>query len=296
MGTENSIENTVSAFENWMITEEKSCKTREKYLRDLRHFLLFTSGQPLSKELVILYKQTLIEEGYAPRSVNSMLASLNSYLKFTGQAELMVRNLRTQREVYCSENQELTKIEYRRLLDASKDNPRLHLLLQTIAGTGIRISELPYFTVESVTGGDILVRAKGKIRRIMLPKSLRDMLLDYADQRKIRSGSIFCTCKGNPLDRSNVWAQMKALSVKAHVEKEKIYPHNLRKLFARTFYSIEKDIAKLADVLGHSSIDTTRIYIISSGKEHRREIEKMGLVEAECEHKKTPHKVNYVVS
>ncbi|MBQ9685878.1 MAG: tyrosine-type recombinase/integrase [Oscillospiraceae bacterium] len=270
--------NAVIRFEKWLIEDEKSEKTREKYLRDVRAFLVFLSDQPLCKELVILYKQQLIDKGYAVRSINSMLASVNRFLCFVGHVECKVKNLKVQREVYCSEKRELTKKEYMRLLNAAKSRPRLYLLLQTIAGTGIRVSELKYFTVEAVSRGEVRVSAKGKIRRILLPSKLKALLLNYAKRNGISTGVIFRTKNGNPLDRSNIWSEMKSLCKEAAVEEGKVFPHNLRKLFARTFYALEKDIAKLADILGHSRIDTTRIYIISTGIEHRKKIEKLGLV------------------
>ena len=195
------------------------------------------------------------------------------------RADCKVKNLRCQRRTYCSEEKELTKAEYLRLLEAAKKNKRLHLILQTICGTGIRISELKYFTVEAVRKGEIVVRCKSKIRTILIPSKLKKLLINYTKQQKIKSGAIFVSRNGNPLDRSNIWTQMKRLCEKAKVNPSKVFPHNLRKLFARTFYSIEKDIAKLADILGHGSIETTRIYIMTTGHEHRRKIEKLGLVQ-----------------
>ena len=278
MKNRSDVENDVIRFEQWLIEEEKSEITREKYLRDVRRFLEYARGQLLTKELVIRYKQELISRGNAVRSINSMLASLNSFLRFIGHMECKVKNLKVQREIYCSERRELTKEEYLRLLHAAKSRPRLYLLLQTLAGTGIRISELKYFTVEAVSSGEVSVSAKGKMRRILLPGKLKAQLLRYTRRAGITTGCIFRTRNGNPLDRSNIWAEMKSLCVQAAVEAGKVFPHNLRKLFARTFYTLEKDIAKLADILGHSSIDTTRIYIMSTGVEHRRKIEKLGLV------------------
>ena len=237
-----------------------------------------TSDREVTKELVMEYKQYLMQEGYAVRSVNSMLASVNSLLCYLGWEDCRVKSLKTQREVYCPESRELTKAEYLRLLEASKDRPRLNLLLQTISGTGIRISELRFFTVEAVRHGEVRVNAKGKSQMILLPSKLKQLLLSYAKRAGIVCGLIFRTKSGRPLNRSNVWAEMKRLCKAARVEAGKVFPHNLHKLFARTFYAIEKDIAKLADLLGHSSIDTTRIYIVSSGYEHRRKLEKMHLV------------------
>ena len=250
----------------------------EKYLRDARAFHVYAGQQKVTKELMMAYKNSLIEKGYAVRSINSMLASLNSLLDFLGWQDCKVKNLKTQRQTYCAEEKELTKAEYLRLLTAAEHRPQLRLILETICGTGIRVSELRFFTVEAVKCGEIAVRCKSKTRTILLPGKLRKLLLDYAKKSGIPSGVIFITRNGKPLNRSNIWAQMKSLCKAANVKASKVFPHNLRKLFARTFYSIEKDIAKLADILGHSSIDTTRIYIMTTGTEHRKKIERLGLV------------------
>lgn len=271
-------EKQIDEFRKYLICEEKSEMTISKYLRDVRVFKAYAQQENITKEVVIGYKQMLIEKGYAVRSVNSMLASLNSLLDFLGYGECKVKNIRTQKKVYCSEEKELTRAEYMRLLDAAKEKPQLRLVMQTICGTGIRISELKYFTVEGVKKGEVNVKGKSKVRTILVPGKLKKMLLDYAKRRNISSGAIFVSEKGNPLDRSNIWAQMKRLCENAAVNPKKVFPHNLRKLFARTFYGIEKDIAKLADILGHNSIETTRIYIITTGVEHRKKIERLGLV------------------
>lgn len=272
--TEQQIDN----FCNYLRKEEKSDATIEKYLRDVRAFLIYAKEKEITKELVIQYKKQLTEKGYAVRSVNSMLASINSMLDFLGYRDCRVRNIRTQREVYCSEEKELTKAEYIRLLEAAKEKVQLRLVMQTICSTGIRVSELKYFTVESMKQGEVSVKCKSKVRTILVPGKLRKLLLDYAKKKKIRSGAIFVTKSGKHLDRSNIWAQMKKLCEAADVKPTKVFPHNLRKLFARTFYGIEKDIAKLADILGHSCIETTRIYIMTTGMEHRQKMEMLGLV------------------
>lgn len=185
-----------------------------------------------------------------------MLASINSFFDFLGWSDCKVKNLRYQRETYCEEKKELSKTEYLRLLEASKRQEQLNLIIQSICSTGIRVSELKYFTVEMIRKGEVTVRCKCKTRTILIPSKLKKLLLNYAKKCKIISGSIFITRNGKSLDRSNIWAQMKRLCVTAGVNPSKVFPHNLRKLFARTFYGIEKDIAKLADILGHSSIDT----------------------------------------
>ena len=270
--------NNIKEFANYLCREEKSMATREKYLRDARSFCLYAKDHDITKELVIAWKQELITREYAVRSVNSMLASINSLLDFLALPNCKVKNIRTQRQTYCAEDKELTKTEYLRLLSASKKNQQLNLVIQTICGTGIRVSELRYFTVEAVRRGEVVINCKGKTRTILVPGKLKNILLNYAKRCGITVGAIFVTRTGNPLNRSNIWSAMKKLCESAGVKASKVFPHNLRKLFARTFYGIEKDIAKLADILGHSSINTTRIYIMTTGIEHRRKIERLGLV------------------
>ena len=269
---------SVQRFSAYLLREEKSGATYEKYLRDVRRFMCFAGENPVTKELVVAWKKYLVEQGYAVRSINSMLASVNSFLGFQGWHDCKVKNIRLQRQTYCAEDKELTKTEYMRLLEASKKNEQLNLVLQTICGTGIRVSELRYFTVEAVRCGEIIVNCKSKTRTILVPGKLRKLLLNYAQKNHITSGVIFIGKSGRSLDRSQIWRQMKQLCHAAGVKASKVFPHNLRKLFARTFYGIEKDIAKLADILGHSSINTTRIYIMTTGQEHRRKIERLGLV------------------
>ena len=268
----------IEEFVKYLCREEKSVATQEKYLRDIRAFCIYANGSKITKELVVDWKKYLVEQGYAVRSINSMLASINSMLDHFGLTNCKVKSIRTQRQTYCTEDKELTKAEYLRLLDASKKNEQLNFVLQTICGTGIRVSELRYFTVEAMRCGEVTVDCKNKTRTILVPGKLKNMLLNYAKRSGITEGAIFVTRTGRPLNRSNIWAAMKKLCETAGVKPSKVFPHNLRKLFARTFYGIEKDIAKLADILGHSSINTTRIYIITTGTEHRRKIEQLGLV------------------
>lgn len=272
------IENVMKAFSEHLHQEEKSQATYEKYMRDVRAFLAFIGDEPITKESVIAYKKICVEKGYAVHSVNSMLASINSYLAFLGLNDCKVKHIRQQRQTYCAEDKELTKAEYLRLLEASKENEQLNLVLQTICSTGIRVSELQYFTVEAVRRGEVAVDCKGKNRMIFIPCKLRKRLAWFAQKSNIRSGVIFVSRSGKPLHRSNIWSAMKRLCQIAGVKASKVFPHNLRKLFARTFYGIEKDIAKLADILGHSSINTTRIYIMTTGTEHRKKIERLGLL------------------
>ena len=268
----------ICEFGNYLRCEEKSAATQEKYLRDVRAFCEYTNGNEISKELVVDWKKYLVEQGYAVRSINSMLASVNCLLAFLGLSNCKVKNIRMQRQTYCAEDKELTKAEYLRLLQVSKKNEQLNLVIQTICGTGIRVSELQYFTVEAVRYGEVTVDCKNKTRTILVPGKLKNLLLNYAKRHSITTGAIFITRSGKTLNRSNIWAAMKKLCEAAGVKATKVFPHNLRKLFARTFYGIEKDIAKLADILGHSSINTTRIYIMTTGFEHRRKIERLGLV------------------
>ena len=209
-----------------------------------------------------------------------MLASINSLFAFLGWHELKVKSIKLQQQVYCPEEKELTKVEYTRLCRTAErnHNERLNLILQTICGTGIRVSELQYITVEAVKQGEATVSCKAKTRSVFIVKDLQKKLLRYAAEQNIKSGMIFITRTGKPISRTNVWREMKALCEEAGVNPQKVFPHNLRHLFARVFYGIEKDIAKLADILGHSSINTTRIYIISTGTEHRRRMENMRLI------------------
>lgn len=268
----------IKDFAKFLCSEEKSIATQKKYLRDVQAFWIYAGNEEVTKEIVIAWKKHLIEDGYAVRSINSMLASVNSLLDFLGMTNCKVKNIRTQKQTFCSEDKELTKTEYLRLLSASQKNEQLNLVIQTICGTGIRVSELQYFTVEAICLGEVTVDCKNKTRTILVPGKLRNILLNYAKRHGITTGTIFVTRNGQPLNRSNIWSAMKKLCETAGVKPSKVFPHNLRKLFARTFYSIEKDIAKLADILGHSSINTTRIYIMTTGIEHRRKIERLRLV------------------
>ena len=270
----------VTEFSAHLKNEEKSQNTTEKYLRDVRMFAAHFRDTEITKEKVIAYKSKLLAEHYAVRSVNSMLASLNSLFTFLGWSDCKVKSMKLQRQIYCPEEKELTKAEYLRLVNTAKrkGKERLSLILQTICGTGIRVSELKYITVEAATSGKAVVALKGKTRSVFLVKELQKKLLRYATEQNISSGTIFITRNGKPLSRTNIWREMKGLCQEAGVHPQKVFPHNLRHLFARVFYGIEKDIAKLADILGHSSINTTRIYIISTGSEHRKRMEHMHLI------------------
>lgn len=262
-----------------LAAEGRSAATLSKYARDAAAFVKYLRGRAVTKELAAEYREHLCGK-YAPRSVNSMLAGVNGLLTFAGRPELRVRQVRVQRQAFCAEERELTRAEYTRLCRAAAHGgrERLCLLLQTICGTGIRVSELRYITVESVRRGETAVNCKAKTRTVFIVKALRRKLLRYAAEQGIKSGMIFLTRTGKPLGRTNIWREMKSLCREAGVNAQKVFPHNLRHLFARVFYAQEKDIAKLADILGHSSINTTRIYIISTGAEHRRCMERMRLI------------------
>ncbi|WP_298035239.1 tyrosine-type recombinase/integrase [uncultured Dysosmobacter sp.] len=267
-------------FAAWLEAGEKSPNTIRKYTRDVVAFAAYQEGAPVTRETVIAYKQKLLEQGYAARSVNSALASLNSLFAFLGWQDCRVKALKLQRQVFCPEEKELTKAEYERLCRAAQNNHnrRLNLILQTICGTGIRVSELQFITAEAVRAGEAVVSLKGKTRAVFLVKSLQKKLLRYITEQNLKSGPVFVTRSGKPMDRTNIWREMKGLCRAANVDPKKVFPHNLRHLFARVFYGIDKDIAKLADILGHSSIETTRLYIISTGQEHRRRMERMHLI------------------
>jgi len=272
--------NQIAAFAAYLKCEEKSKNTVEKYIRDVKAFAAYVGDAEITKETVITYKNKLLSESYAARSINSMLASINSLFSFLGWPDLKVKSIKLQQQIYCPEEKELTKAEYMRLVNTAKQkgNERLNLLIQTICGTGIRVSELQYVTVEAVKCGIAVVSLKGKTRSVFIVRELQKKLLRYAAEQKISSGAIFITRNGKPMSRTNIWREMKSICVQAGVNPQKVFPHNLRHLFARTFYGIEKDIAKLADILGHSSINTTRIYIITTGNEHRQRMENMRLI------------------
>lgn len=274
--TKELIEN----FKQYLIEEEKSSATLEKYMRDVTAFFVWLAGSEIDKMTVLRYKEYLITANYAPSSVNSVLSSLNSFFEFNKWYDMKVKMLKIQKQIFAERKKELTKAEYERLLGAAKHkkNERLYYLMQTICSSGIRVSELRAITVEAVRARQATIKCKGKMRVVILPKDLCKMLTEYARGQKISSGPVFITKTGKPLDRSAIWKMMKSLCEDAGVDKEKVFPHNLRHLFARTYYSIQKDIVRLADILGHSSINTTRIYTMETGDIHRRQIQKLGLL------------------
>ena len=269
----------IEEFNDYLINEEKASATLEKYMRDIKAFFMWTSETEIDKRKVLEYKEYLIGK-FAPASVNSVLSSLNSFFEFHHWHEMKVKMLKIQKQIFAQKEKELSKAEYMRLLDAAKakKNERLYLLMQTICSSGIRVSELQYITVDAIKLRKATINCKGKMRIVILPKELCRMLTEYAKTQKITSGPVFVTKTGKPLDRSTIWKMMKALCESAQVSKNKVFPHNLRHLFARTFYTIQKDIVRLADILGHSSVNTTRIYTMETGEIHRRQIQKLGLL------------------
>lgn len=272
-------ENLIIKFKTYLENAEKTESTISQYVRDVRDFAKWLNGRTVDKHLVMEYKQKLIEE-YAPSSVNTKLASINSFFGLNEWFDCKVKALKIQKRIFTPSEKELTKAEYERLLNAAKkrDNQRMYMIIQTICATGIRVSELKFITAEAVQKGLAVINCKGKMREVFLPNKLCKMLIKYMKELNIFSGCIFITRNGNPLDRSNIWSDMKKLCESAGVSKDKVFPHNLRHLFAKTFYTIYKDIVRLADILGHSSINTTRIYTMESGEIHRRQIQRLGLL------------------
>lgn len=270
----------IGEYEAWLRREERASGTREKYLRDVRAFRSWLNGRAVDKEQVAAWKGHLLEQGYAPVTVNSMLASLHSFFRFAGWSGCQVKYVNIQRRLFRESQRELTRREYQCLTDTAYrlGKERLGLVLESIAATGVRVSELCYLTVEAAQKGRAEISLKGKVRVILLPSKLCHKLLKYAKKNKIASGEIFITRSGKSLSRRQIWAEMKRLCQKAGVEASKVFPHNLRHLFATAFYQISRDIVKLADVLGHSSIETTRIYLVTSGSEHARELNRLGFI------------------
>lgn len=269
----------INNFKMYLYEEERSGNTIEKYMRDVRFFREWLQDGSIDKSVVIEYKKELCER-YAVKSVNSMLSSINAFFTFIGWHELKIKTLKIQRRIFSDKSKELTKAEYEQLLIAAqnKKNERLYYLMQTVASTGLRVSEIKYVTCEAVRRGQAVINCKGKIRQIFLPKKLCQMLKRYIKTRNIKNGSVFITRNGKPLDRCAIWKMLKNLCEAAGVSKDKVFPHNFRHLFARTFYSLQKDIVRLADILGHSSVETTRIYTMESGTEHIKQLQKLDLL------------------
>ena len=270
----------LEAFARALLEQERSSGTIEKYFRDVRAFTVWLGGSEVTRERAAAWRDSLLERGYAPVTVNSMVAAVNQFFTFLGWEDCKVKALKLQRKLFRDDRRELTREEYERLLAAAHGlgRERLALLLETICSTGIRVSEVKYITVEAAQRGRAEITLKGKIRVILLPNKLCRKLLKYARKEKIASGELFVTRSGKSLSRRQIWAEMKRLCKAAGVAPEKVFPHNLRHLFATTYYRAYKDIAKLADVLGHSSIETTRVYLLTTGAEQVKQLDRLGLV------------------
>lgn len=269
----------LSDFARRLREDERSASTIENYLRHIRAFAAWAGERPVTKDLAAAWKEHLVAQ-YRPGTVNTMLVSLNRFFGFLGWYDCQVKTLRIQRRLFREDSKELTREEYARLVSAAQASgrERLVLLLEAICSTGIRVSEVKYITVEALKLGKAEISLKGKIRTILLPNKLCRKLLKYAKKQKTVSGEVFLTRNGTSLSRKQIWAEMKSICQKARVAASKVFPHNLRHLFARMFYKVCRDVAKLADVLGHSSIETTRIYLISTGVEHAHTLERLRLI------------------
>lgn len=272
-------EKGIEKFEKHLIFQEKAEATVKKYVLAVRKLSSFLKEKELTKERLIAWRNSM-ERSLKAATVNGILSAVNAWLAFTGKNELKVKLLKVQRQVFISEERELGVSDYKRLLKAAGEagKERLYMVMLTLAGTGIRISELKFITVENIRAGRADIHMKGKCRTILLPKKLRKKLLKYAGKMKIVSGILFRTKSGRPLDRSNICHELKKICTQAGVKPSKVFPHNFRHLFARTFYAMEKDLSHLADILGHSSIETTRIYVAASMEVHEKMLEKMDLI------------------
>ena len=271
-------EKTLDEFKEYLIRSEKSPATVEKYIHDMTAFKAWLGERAADKDIMLEYKEYL-KSIYAPVSVNAVISSLNSLFRFLGQPELMLKTIKIQKKLFSSNDREMKLKEYKSLLNAAKKagKNRIRLIMQTMFVTGIRISELKYITVEAIGIGTATIDCKGKVREVFIPRDMCNILKRYVRNHGIKSGSVFVTRTGNPVDRSNISKAMKRIAELAKVAKEKVFPHNLRHLFARVYYSEYKDIVRLADILGHSSVNTTRIYTMENGSVHRRQIERLGL-------------------
>ena len=270
----------IIAFGCHLQSEQRSAGTIDKYRRDVRAFANWLGDRPASKEMAVAWREQLLTDGYRPVTVNSMLAALNRLFVWANWPQCHVKALRLQRRLFRERSRELDRREYDSLVDTARRSgrERLALLMETICATGIRVSEVKNVTVEAARQGQTEITLKGKIRTILLPRKLCRKLLQYAKKQKIAFGEIFLTKSGKSLSRTQIWAEMKSVCKKAGVRASKVFPHNLRHLFARTFYRVSRDVAKLADVLGHTHLETTRIYLISSGEEHAKELERLRLI------------------
>ena len=271
-------ENILLSYTEYLKKEERAKSTIQKYLQVAEKFIIFLKNKSLNRTEILSYKEQL-KQRYCPATLNNMICALNCFFVFLNREDLKLKPLKIQKQLFLREEKELTKEEYERLLMAAGKNFRVYLLLQTICSTGIRVSELVFITADAVRNKTAYIRNKGKSRIVFLPEKLCEMLKAYMKKKNIKSGPVFITRNGKPLDRSNIWSAMKKLCKKAGVSEKKVFPHNLRHLFARTYYAREKDVVKLADILGHSNVNTTRIYTMESGATHRKQIEALGFLE-----------------
>lgn len=280
--TENAkiTEEMLSRFQRYLKEEEKSAATIQKYMRETRNFARFLNGGDIQKEKVIAYR-VFLQKKYQARTVNGKLSAINAYLSFSGNEDCKVRFLKVQHNAFIDADRELEEQEYKRLLFTAKNqkDERLYYILLTLSGTGIRVGELKYITAEAVYAGGSEITLKGKNRKILLSGELKDKLVEYMKCQNIRTGPLFRTRNGNPMDRSNICHEMKKLCLEADVSESKVFPHNLRHLFARKYFEIDKNLPHLADILGHSSIETTRIYVAASTREHEKVLEQMRFME-----------------
>lgn len=276
---EKNTKENILKFEKWLICEEKSKNTVKKYVRDVEFFVRWLGKGKMTKSTALEYKKILLKK-YPPKSANSIISSLNSFFCFMGKKNICLKTLKIHQQIFSDTKKELTKYEYEKLLNVAKKrkNKKIFYVMQTLCSTGIRISELEFITVLSLKSRCAHIDCKGKMRTVFLPKKLCKILKKYVSENNIKSGSVFVTKNGKPLDRSYVWKILKSLCDEAGVSKEKVFPHNFRHLFARTYYSKQKDIVRLADILGHSSVNTTRIYTMEDGTVHKKQIEKLGLL------------------
>lgn len=270
---------SIEEFHKYLVNEEKSVATQQKYEKIITELGEYLQGYPISKELLLAYRSHLLEKNKI-QTVNGKISAVNTFLEFLGLQKCRLKFLKTQKNVFAEERRELKESEYKQLLEAAgrKKNRRLYYLLLTMGATGIRVSELKYITVEALQNGKAEIRMKGKCRIIILNKKLTKRLQNFIREAGITSGCVFRTRSGNPLDRSNINHEMKQLCGEAGVNRWKVFPHNLRRLFARTFFRMEKNIAHLADILGHSSIEATRIYVATTVEMHEKILRKMSLI------------------
>lgn len=274
-------EKLLEKFKEYLYEEEKSTATINKYICDLGKLVKYANGWELNKKLIVGYKEYLQNKGcYKSGSINSFLAAANCFFQFMDWNDLKVKTIKLQKKIFMPNNKDLSKEEYKKLINAAEKSGKIKLamIIQTLCAIGLRVSELSFITVKSVNEGIIVVYCKGKERQILIPKALQTKLLYYIHKNGTKKGIVFCTRNGNPIDRSNIWREMKSICQKAGVEQEKVFPHNLRHFFAKTFYHSCKDIARLADILGHSSIETTRIYIMTTSSEYQKQLDGMELV------------------